>query len=100
MFGGGLTWLYTKVAGMQADPAEPGYRHIIIRPTPVGDLTWASYETETPQGKASVFWKIKNGIFILKVLVPDGSHASVYLPGEEIAEETGPGRHTFKVKLK
>ena len=100
MFGGGLTWLYTKVAGMQADPAEPGYRHIIIRPTPVGDLTWASYETVTPQGKASVFWKIKNGRFILKVLVPDGSHASVYLPGEEKAEETGPGRHTFKVKLK
>ena len=99
MFGSGLTWLYTKVAGMQADPAEPGYKHIIIRPTPVGDLTWASYETETPQGKAAVFWKIKNGKFILKVLVPDGSHASVYLPGKENAEETGPGRHTFKMKL-
>ena len=96
MFGGGLTWLYTKVAGMQADPAEPSYRHIIFRPTPLGDLTWASYETLTPQGKASVYWKIRNGRFTMKVTVPKGSHASVYLPGKDEAREVGAGTHKFK----
>ena len=93
MFGGGLTWLYTRIAGMQSDPAEPGYRHIIIRPTPVGDLRWASYETLTPLGKASVRWDIKDGRFILKLRVPEGSHASVYLPGSEKAAEVGSGKH-------
>ena len=99
MFGGGLTWLYTRIAGLQTDPAEPGYRHIIVRPTPMGDLTWASYETETPSGKASVRWDIKKGKFIIKVLVPDGSHASVYLPGSDTPNEVGPGKHRFTAAL-
>ena len=96
MFGGGLTWLYTRIAGLQTDPAEPGYRHIIVRPTPMGDLTWASYETETPSGKAAVRWDIRKGKFILKVRVPDGSHASVYLPGSDTPKEVGPGSHAFR----
>ena len=100
MFGGGLTWFYTKVAGLQTDPAEPGYKHIIVKPTPLGDLTWATYETETPQGKASVYWKIKGDRFNLKVVVPEGSHASVYLPGSEEAKEVGSGTHKFKTEWK
>ena len=99
MFGGGLTWLYTRIAGLQTDPSEPGYKHIIVRPTPVGDLTWASYETETPTGKASVRWDIKKGKFVLKVRVPDGSHASVYLPGSDEAVEVESGKHTFTETL-
>jgi alpha-L-rhamnosidase len=99
MFGGGLTWLYTRIAGLQTDPAEPGYRHIVVRPTPVGDLTWASYETETPAGKAAVRWDIKKGKFILKVRVPDGSHASVYLPGSDTPKEVGAGKHVLTAVL-
>lgn len=100
MFGGGLTWLYTKVAGMQADPAEPGYKHIIVKPMPLGDLSWASYETITPQGKASVSWRIRRGRFILKVVVPGGSRASVSLPGSEEIIEAGSGIHKFKTEWK
>lgn len=95
MFGGGLTWLYTRVAGLQIDENEPGYKHIIVRPTPMGDLTYASYETETPQGKASVRWDKRGNRFILKVTVPKGSRASVFLPGETEAISAGPGTHRF-----
>ena len=93
MFGGGLTWLYTRIAGLNADPAEPGYRHIIVKPTPVGNLTWASYETETPLGKASVRWEKKGGKFILKLLVPKGSRATVYMPGSDTPVEVSAGKH-------
>ena len=95
MFGGGLTWLYTRVAGLQIDENEPGYKHIIVRPTPMGDLTYASYQTETPQGKASVRWDKRGNRFILKVTVPKGSRASVFLPGETEAISAGPGTHRF-----
>ena len=96
MFGGGLVWLYRKVAGVQADEAEPGYRHILFRPQPVGDLTWASYETETPQGKVVSSWKIRRERFILTVRVPRGSHGSVWMPGSSEPVEVGPGRHRFR----
>lgn len=32
MFGGSLVWFYRRVAGMNADPSRPGYRHIVFRP--------------------------------------------------------------------
>ena len=99
MFGSGLVWLYTRIAGLQADPEEPGYKHMIVRPAPVGDLTWASYETETPFGKASVKWRLSGKVFRLNVLVPAGAHASVYLPGAETPVEAGPGKHLFKKKI-
>ena len=99
MFGGGITWLYTRIAGLQTDPAEPGYKHMIVRPTPVGDLTRASYSTETPYGKAGAGWEIcKNGRFRLKVLVPKGCHASAYLPGEDTPVELGEGKHILNKK--
>ena len=93
MFGGALVWLYRKICGVQTDETEPGYRHIIIRPTPVGDLTWAEYSTETPYGKLSVRWdKKRSGRFRLKVRVPSGSHATVFLPDGSGPIEIGPGR--------
>lgn len=93
MFGGALVWLYRKICGVQTDETEPGYRHIIIRPTPAGDLTWAEYSTETPYGKLSVRWdKKRSGRFRLKVRVPSGSHATVFLPDGSGPIEIGPGR--------
>lgn len=96
MFGGGITWFYTHIAGLKADPAEPGYRHMIVKPTPMGDLTYASYETQTPQGRAAVRWTLKKGRFVLKVTVPDGSHASIWLPGADEPISKGPGKHTLQ----
>ena len=99
MFGGGITWMYTRIAGLQADPAEPGYKHMIVRPTPVGDLSRASYETLTPFGKARVSWKKgRKGSFSLSILVPPGCHASVYMPGKTEAEEYGEGNHSIYTK--
>ena len=61
----------------------------------MGDLSWASYETDTPQGRAAVRWDIRGGRFILKVSVPEGAHATVYLPGSNDGIEAGPGKHRF-----
>jgi len=36
-----MEWFYQDVAGIGGDPAGPGFKKIIIRPQPVGDLTWA-----------------------------------------------------------
>ena len=99
MFGGGLVWLYRKVAGVQADESDPGYRHVIFRPQPVGDLTWASYETETPYGKVSASWKIRRGRFIYKVHIPRGTRGSVWMPGSDTPVELGPGTRRLVAKL-
>ena len=99
MFGGGLTWLYTHIAGLKADPGEPGYKHIVVRPLPVGDLTWASYETESHYGKVAVRWDIKKDKFVLKLRVPDGCHATVYMPDGSDPVEIPSGSRTIKCFL-
>ncbi|MCR4565429.1 MAG: glycoside hydrolase family 78 protein [Bacteroidales bacterium] len=95
MFGGGLIWLYRKVAGVNVDEQEPGYKHIIIAPTPVGDLKWAKYATETPNGHLAVAWEKSAKGFKLDVEVPEGSRATVYLPGQKEPVETGSGHFVF-----
>lgn len=100
MFGGGLVWLYRRICGVQTDEAEPGYKHVIIKPTPVGDLTWAEYATETNYGDLSVRWDRKNGdSFKLKVKVPSGSHATVYMPDGSAPVELGPGKAKLRCTL-
>lgn len=91
MFGGGLTWFYRRLAGVETDETAPGYRRIAIRPRPVGGATHASYATRTPYGELSAAWEKKDGVFTLKVVVPVGSTARVTLPGAVAEKVTESG---------
>lgn len=82
MFGGGITWFYTDLAGMNPDPEMPGYRHIVFKPQPTGGLTSASYANKTVYGEASISWKKEKGTFTMDVSVPVGSTATVFIPAE------------------
>lgn len=91
MFGGGLVWYYRKLAGMQADRDNPGYRHIIFRPQPVADLTWVKYSNQTVYGEAGIHWSIQGENLSMQVDVPVGSVATVFVPlmNEKTITESG-----------
>jgi alpha-L-rhamnosidase len=80
MFGGGLTWFYRKLAGMNVDPENPGYRHILFKPMPVGDIQWAKYYNQTPFGRAGIFWEKKGENLMVNITVPVGCNALLYVP--------------------
>lgn len=84
MFGGGLVWFYRKLAGMMADPAQPGYKHIIFKPQPVADLSYVTYSNNTALGEAGISWENENGQFKAEIEVPVGSTATVILPSGDI----------------
>lgn len=90
MFGGGLVWFYRKLAGMQADPEQTGYRHIIFKPQPVDEIEFVNYSNITPYGKAGIKWKNKNK-FEMDITVPVGCTATVYIPETDthLIEESG-----------
>lgn len=83
MFGGGLVWFYRKLAGMNTDPEQPGYKHIIFKPQPVADLRFASYSNLTPYGEAGIRWENGEDEFQMDITVPVGSTATVFLPYQE-----------------
>ncbi|MFZ0282222.1 MAG: alpha-L-rhamnosidase C-terminal domain-containing protein, partial [Bacteroidales bacterium] len=82
MLGGGITWFYRKLAGMNSDPNDAGYRNIIFRPQPAGDISFASYSNLTPYGNAVISWKKENGKFLMDVTVPPGCTSTCYIPTE------------------
>jgi hypothetical protein len=91
MFGGGLVWLYRKLAGMNADTSAPGYRNIIFRPMPVEGMTWAEYSNLTNYGQAGLRWEREPDRLKIRIEVPVGSTALVYVPaaGVEYVRESG-----------
>jgi alpha-L-rhamnosidase len=73
-------WLYNAVAGIEVDPTQPGYKHIILRPQPGGGLTHACGKLKTVYGDLISEWKIDNGTFDWTVVVPPNTTATVHLP--------------------
>ena len=85
-------WLYGVVAGLDADPEEPGYKHLRIQPQPGGGLTHARATLETMYGPAASGWEFADGQFRLDVTVPPNTHATVTLPHAALAQVTESGR--------
>lgn len=80
MLGQITEWFYHDLAGIQPDPAGPGFEKIIIRPAPVGDISWVKASHETPRGRVSVEWHRKGKEFLLDVTIPPNTSARVFLP--------------------
>ena len=80
MFSDISAWFYKTLAGILPDPQQPGFKHVIVKPWPVGNLTWAVGETRTPYGRLRSAWHRENDRFVLEVSIPPNSSATVYLP--------------------
>ena len=96
MFGGGIVWLYRKLAGMNVDPENPGYRNIVFCPEPVKEISYASYSNMTQYGMASIKWEKENGKFITMINVPVGSSAIVHIPAASIKDVRESGKRIGK----
>jgi alpha-L-rhamnosidase len=84
-------WLYNTVAGIEIDPAQPGYRHILLRPQPGGGLTHACGTLKTLYGSITSQWKLEKGVFDWEVVVPPGTSATVHLPVKDARKITMNG---------
>jgi alpha-L-rhamnosidase len=85
-------WMHGYLAGIRPDPAAAGYKKIVIRPTPVGDLTWARARYESVQGTIRSGWtRAADGKLTLDVTVPANTTATVYVPASTAASVTEGG---------
>ncbi|MEM3912059.1 MAG: family 78 glycoside hydrolase catalytic domain [Saccharolobus sp.] len=83
MFGSIDAWFYKNIAGVY--PLEPGYKRILIKPILFKRINHSSAFIKTIKGYLSVEWKYDQE-FSLKLRIPVGSIAEVYLPNGEIWE--------------
>jgi alpha-L-rhamnosidase len=95
-------WLYRYVAGIDLDPARPGYERIVIRPRPGGGLSWARGEYDSIHGKIISGWRLEGDRFELKIVIPANATATVYVPASEksgVVESGTPIEHAAGVEF-
>ncbi|MFV1967493.1 MAG: family 78 glycoside hydrolase catalytic domain [Pirellulaceae bacterium] len=73
-------WCYQTLGGINYDRSRPGFKHIILRPRPVGDLTWARASHVSVYGKIVSDWKLADGRIHWRVVVPPNTAATAYIP--------------------
>jgi alpha-L-rhamnosidase len=85
-------WLYENLAGIKPDPDQPGFKHIIMRPEPVGDLQFVKASHRSPYGLIASDWQKLNGVFRWSITVPVNTTAIVYVPAKIAESVTESGK--------
>jgi alpha-L-rhamnosidase len=78
-----VIWLYEDLAGIAPDAAEPGFKHIIMRPKPVGDLDFVRATHRSPYGWIVSEWYRRGLRFDWQVEIPPNTTATVYVPASK-----------------
>ncbi|MFA6174113.1 MAG: alpha-L-rhamnosidase C-terminal domain-containing protein, partial [Kiritimatiellales bacterium] len=87
-----VIWLYENLAGIKPDPAQPGFKHILMRPQPAGGLSWVKAAHHSPYGRIVSEWRIEDEKFRWKITVPANTSATVWLPADDAATARESGK--------
>ena len=88
-------WLWETAAGINADPAKPGFRHIILRPVPDKRLGHLEAAYKSAAGTIRSSWKYEGDTWTWTFTVPEGATATVTLPGESESKDYEAGTYTL-----
>lgn len=90
------SFLHSVVGGLS--PAEPGWKHVLVRPRPGGTITSATTQFHSPSGWIRCEWQISGEKLHVKVEIPPNVTAQVVLPG--LDKRVGSGTWEFDVEWK
>ncbi|MGB8353958.1 MAG: family 78 glycoside hydrolase catalytic domain [Chthoniobacteraceae bacterium] len=86
-------WFFHDLAGIQDDPACPGFKKIIIKPSFVGDLSQARASFGSVRGKITSEWKRNNKRVTMNFTIPVNTSATVFVPAVNRKSVIESGRH-------
>jgi alpha-L-rhamnosidase len=87
-----VIWLYESLAGIAPDPAQPGFKHILMRPQIVGDLQWVKATHQSPYGMIGSHWQLHGDTFDWQITVPPNSTATIWVPTMNVSTITESGQ--------
>ena len=88
-------WIWESVAGIAADPAVPGFKHIIMKPIFDKRLGYVNAEYNSAAGLIKSAWKYEGDNWTWEFTIPEGATASVTLPGTTEVKEYTSGTYTL-----
>ena len=102
MLGHIMEWFYADLAGIRPDPAVPGFKQIVIKPTPVGDVTWVKAHYDCGYGRITSNWRRDGDQLTMQVTIPANTTATVFVPGgnpKSVMESGVPASRAEGVKF-
>ena len=103
MFGEIGGWFFKSIGGILPDKAQPGFKHILLKPIFPDGLDKSEVSYESPYGKIISKWNKNKKTITYDITIPANSSATFYAPhnieGErEIKLEAG--KHQLKLKVR
>lgn len=77
-----IIWYYEDLAGIKSDPINPGFKHIIIKPYPVGNLESVKASCLSSYGMIKSEWNLKDAQFSWNISIPANTTATI-IPAEK-----------------
>ena len=91
-------WMYKNIAGIDLSEKDPGYKKILIKPTPGGEITNAEGKYESIYGTIKSAWEVKGGKILIDVSIPGNTEAKIILPHANLSEVTESGNKLQIIK--
>jgi len=95
-------WCYQTLAGINYDPEEPGFKHVVVRPRILGDLQWVDASHTSMYGKIAAALRREQERILLRITVPPNTKATVYVPTDDpgsVREGQSPAEESDGVRL-
>lgn len=81
-----IIWYFEHLAGIKPDNSQPGFKHIVMKPSVVKGLSFVKASHNTPNGLVASAWKADAGKFTWDITIPANSRATVYIPTKKVEE--------------
>lgn len=97
-FGAVCEWMLKRLAGI--DSASPGFKHIIIRPSPPSPgsnparepINWVKAHYDSIHGRIVSSWRRTTDRFELETTIPANTTATVIVPAKSVESVTESGK--------
>jgi len=92
MFGSISEWMIRHVAGLTPAPDAVGCDRWIIRPRLIDQLQWADGRYDSIRGEVACRWERSDGKLSMRVTLPVGTSARLFMPAADVAQVRESGR--------
>ena len=88
-------WIWETAAGISSVIENPGFKHIVLAPVPDKRLGYIKAEYNSAAGLIKSAWRYEGDTWIWDFTIPEGSTATVTLPGADKSEVYQAGSYTL-----
>lgn len=85
-------WLYRRVAGVESDSIQTGFKKIIYYPRIIEELEYAGISFESMYGVVEAKWEKSGSQMLVHLTIPPNSTANVTLPGAQKGKVSANGK--------